>query len=110
VTHRNARLSVYSRHLIIQRLQQGYTQAATAATAGVSRCTVAKWARRYREQGISGLQDRTSRARTCRHALPEHVIEAVVRLRRELGCGPHRIACELGLAASTSTAYSSVPA
>jgi transposase InsO family protein len=101
VTHRNARLTVYGRHLIIQRLQQGYTQAAIAAAAGVSRSTVAKWARRFRQEGIAGLQDRSSRARTCRHALPEHVIEAVVRLRRELGCGPHRIAWELGLAAST---------
>lgn len=101
MTHRNARLTVYGRHLIIQRLQQGYTQAAAAAAAGVSRCTVAKWARRYRREGIAGLQDRPSRAQTCRHALPEHVIEAIVRLRRELGCGPHRIAWELGLAAST---------
>jgi transposase InsO family protein len=101
VTHRNAKLSTYSRHLIVQRLQQGYTQAAAAAAAGVSRSTVAKWARRYRDEGIAGLQDRSSRARHCQHALPEHVIEAIVRLRRELGCGPHRIAWELGFAAST---------
>ena len=101
MTHRNARLSLYSRHLIIQRLQQGYTQAAVAAAAGVSRSTVAKWWRRHRDEGIGGLQDRSSRARICQHALPEHVIEAIVRLRRELGCGPHRIAWELGLAAST---------
>jgi transposase InsO family protein len=101
VTHRNSRLTVFGRHLIVQRLQQGYTQAATAAAAGVSRSTVAKWAKRYRDEDISGLQDRSSRARTCRHALPEHIIEAIVRLRRQLGCGPHRIAWELGLAAST---------
>jgi len=101
VTHRNSRLTVFSRVLIIQRLQQGYTQAAVAAMAGVSRSSVAKWAGRYREEGVAGLQDRSSRANHCRHALPEHVIEAVIRLRRELGCGPHRIAWELGLAAST---------
>jgi transposase InsO family protein len=87
--------------LIIQRLQLGYSQASAAAAAGVSRSTVAKWARRYREEGLSGLQDRHSRARRCPHALEEHIVEAIVRLRRELGCGPHRIAWELGLAAST---------
>ena len=101
MTHRNAKLTVYSRHLIVQRLEQGYTQAAAAAAAGVSRSTVAKWAKRYREGGIGGLQDRTSRPAHCRHALPEHVVAAIVRLRRELGCGPHGIAWELGLAAST---------
>lgn len=101
MTHRNAKLTVYSRHFILQRLQQGFTQAEVAATAGVSRSTVAKWAKRYREEGIAGLQDRSSRAHTCRHALGEQVIEAIIRLRRELGAGPHRIAWELGLAAST---------
>jgi transposase InsO family protein len=101
VTHPNARLSVYSRQLIVQRLQEGYTQASLAALMGVSRSTVAKWAKRYREEGIAGLQGRSSRARHCRHALPEQIIEAIVRLRRELGCGPHRIAWEIGLAAST---------
>jgi transposase InsO family protein len=101
VTHRNARLSVFSRLFILRRLQQGFTQAQVAASSGVSRSTVAKWARRFREEGIAGLKDRSSRARTCRHALGEHVIEAIVRLRRELGCGPHRIGWELGLAPST---------
>jgi transposase InsO family protein len=101
VTHRNARLSVFSRYFIIVRLQQGFTQAEVAATSGVSRSTVAKWSKRHREEGLAGLQERSSKARHCHHALPEHVIEAIVRLRRELGCGPHRIAWELGLAAST---------
>jgi transposase InsO family protein len=35
------------------------------------------------------------------HALAEHVVEAICRLRRELGAGPHRIAWELGMHAST---------
>ena len=103
MTHRNARLTVFGRLLVIRRLQAGYTQAAAAAAAGVSRATVAKWRRRFRLEGLPGLQDRPSRARTCRHALPKDVITDVVRLRRELGCGPHRIAWELGL--PTSTVY-----
>jgi transposase len=101
VSHRNAKLSVYSRHFVIQRLQQGFTQAEVAATSGVSRSTVSKWAKRFREEGLGGLQDRSSRAHNCRHALAEHVIDAIIRLRRELGAGPHRIAWQLGLAAST---------
>jgi transposase InsO family protein len=99
--HRNARLTVYGRVLLIQRLKQGYTQAAAAAAAGVSRATVAKWQRRFRLEGPAGLHDRPSRAKACPHSLPQEVADAIVRLRRELGCGPHRIAWELGLAAST---------
>src|SRR5215216_7071100 len=101
MSHRNAKLTVYSRHFILQRLQQGFSQAEVAASSGVSRSTVAKWARRYREEGIAGLQDRSSRPHRCPHALGEHVIAAIIRRRRERGCGPHRSAWELGLAAST---------
>jgi transposase InsO family protein len=104
VAHRNAKLNLYGRHLIIKRLEQGWRQAEVAEAAGVSRCTVARWARRYREEGVAGLQDRSSRPHRCPHALGEHIVEAIIRLRRELGAGPHRIAWELGLA--TSTVYS----
>ena len=67
---------------------------------GVSRSTVAKYACRYREAGDEGLKDRSSRAKRVRHQLGEEVVEAIFRLRRELGAGPHRIAYELGMAAS----------
>jgi transposase InsO family protein len=33
--------------------------------------------------------------------LPEHIVEAICRLRRELGAGPHRIGWELNLAPSS---------
>jgi transposase InsO family protein len=101
VAHRNARLSVYSRQLIIQRLEQGWSPAQVAEAAGISRSTVYKWRRRYLAEGISGLQDRSSRPHHSPHALGEDVIASITRLRRELGAGPHRIAWELGLSAST---------
>jgi transposase InsO family protein len=62
---------------------------------------VAKWWRRFKAEGESGLRDRSSRPRRTPHALAEHVVEAICRLRRELGAGPHRIAWELGMHAST---------
>jgi len=87
--------------LIVQRLEEGWTQAQVAKGLGVSRSTVAKWWRRYREEGDAGLQERSSRAKHLRHALAEHVVESICRLRQELGAGPHRIAWELGMHAST---------
>jgi len=101
MAHANAKLTLYGRRLIIERLEQGWTQAEVAAAMGVSRSTVAKYAKRFREEGDEGLRDRSSRATRLRHALGEDVVEAIVRLRRELGCGPKRIAYELGMASST---------
>jgi transposase InsO family protein len=101
MAHRNAKLTFHGRLLIVQRLAQGHTQASLAAAMGISRSTVAKWAKRHREEGIAGLEDRSSKPGRCPHALPQEVTATIVRLRRELGCGPHRIAWQLGLAVST---------
>jgi transposase InsO family protein len=99
--HRNAKLNLAGRLLIIHRLQRGWTQAQVAEAQGVSRSTVAKWAKRFRDEGESGLRGRTSAPKERPNALGEEIIEAIVSKRRELGAGPHRIAYELGLAAST---------
>jgi transposase InsO family protein len=99
--HRNAKLNDHGRLLLIERLQQGWTQAQVAEAQGISRSTVAKWAKRYREEGLAGLRERSSRAKRLPHALSQTVIEAICALRHELGSGPHRIAHGLGMAAST---------
>jgi transposase InsO family protein len=101
VVHANARLTVHGRRLIIERWESGRTQAEVAESLGVSRSTVAKYIRRYREEGDAGLADRSSRAKQLKHSLGEPVVESILRLRREMGAGPHRIAYELGMAAST---------
>lgn len=101
MSHPNAKLNECGRLLLVSRLQEGWTQAEVAEAQGVSRSTVHKWWKRYREEGVEGLRDRSSRARQLPHALGETAVEAICRLRRELGAGPHRIAYELGMAAST---------
>jgi len=101
MSHRNARLTPAARLTIIERRRGGWTQAEAARCMGVSRATVAKWRKRYREEGPRGLQDRTSRPHRSPRALGEEVVAEICRIRRELGCGPHRIAWELGLASST---------
>lgn len=101
MSHANAKLNEYGRLLLVSRLEEGWTQAEVAEAQGVSRSTVAKWWKRYREEGVAGLKDRSSRAMRLPHTLGGTVIEAICSLRRELGAGPHRIAYELGMAAST---------
>lgn len=104
MAHAKAKLNEYARMLLVTRLETGWTQAQVAEAQGVSRSTVAKWWKRYREEGVSGLKDRSSRARRLPHSLGVTVIEAICQLRRELGAGPHRIAYHLKMAASTVSA------
>ncbi len=101
MSHADAKLTEAGRLLIIQRLEEGWTHAEVAEAQGISRSTVARWAKRYREEGLEGLNELKSRAGRLPHALGEEVIEAALRLRREPGAGPHRIAYEPGMAAST---------
>jgi transposase InsO family protein len=87
--------------LIVERRLAGWSLAQVAEAQGVSRSTASKWWRRFQAEGEAGLRDRSSRPTHTPHALAEHIVAAICRLRRELGAGPHRIAWELGLHAST---------
>ena len=101
MTHASARLTPAGRLLLIRQLEDGFSQAEVARRMYISRPTVAKWWRRYREEGVQGLEDRSSAARHQPHRLGDDVVAAICALRRELGAGPHRLAWELGMARST---------
>ena len=101
MAHANAKLTAAGRMAIIEYLEEGYTQAETARRLKLSRATVSKWWRRYREEGIEGLRERSSRAKRLAHALAQPVLDEICRLRRELGVGPHRLAWLLSLPRST---------
>ncbi|MEU2889155.1 leucine zipper domain-containing protein [Streptomyces albidoflavus] len=55
MSHRNARLTVHGRRLLVQRVQAGRPVAHVAAEMGISRVTAHKWVRRWREEGEAGL-------------------------------------------------------
>ena len=60
VAHRRAKLTPLGRALIVERvLVEGWEAARVAEAAGVSRATVHKWVRRFREEGPLGLIDRS---------------------------------------------------
>ncbi|MGH9169080.1 MAG: IS481 family transposase, partial [Acidimicrobiia bacterium] len=102
MAHRRAKLTPQGRLLLVERVTVlGWMPAQAAEAAGVSRATVYKWLRRYREEGEVGLQDRPSRAHRCPHALPPSQVRRVLAARRRLKQGPHRLGPELGMARST---------
>ena len=81
--HRNAALSWSGRRqLAVRVVEQGWTVAASAATAGVSVRCARKWVGRYRAAGEAGLVDRSSAPhRVANRTAPERVA-VIVALRR----------------------------
>lgn len=101
MSHRNARLTVFGRRLLVERVCSGRPVAHVAAEMGISRATAHKWMRRWRAEGEAGLHDRSSRPRTTPHRTPADIEARVCDLRRARKLGPARIGPVLGLPAST---------
>ena len=74
--HHHARLTIVRREELAKRVMEGrLSLKAAMAEFKLSRQSAAKWVRRYREQGATGLRDRTSRPHrsprsTSRERLP----------------------------------------
>ena len=59
--HRNARLTPVTRAELVEQVMDGWPQAEVARLFRVSRSTVSKWVRRFREGGADALHDCSSR-------------------------------------------------
>ena len=101
MVHGNARLTVQGRLTMVGRIAGGRPVAHVAEEMGVSRATAWKWWRRFREEGVAGLEDRSSCPHGCPHRTPAPLEAEVARLRREEKIGPVRIAARLGMVPST---------
>ena len=100
-SHKNARLTAHGRALLVKRvLEEGLRPAEAAQAMGVSTRTVYKWLQRFREEGPSGLQDRSSRPRRCPYATPPALVRQVLARRRQRQTY-RQIARELGIGMST---------
>jgi len=98
--HRNARLTPAGRLLLCDRITAGnWTASEAAQAAGCSERTAYKWLRRYRREGVRGLEDRSSRPHRI-HATPTERVTAIEELRR-LRFTSTRIAAALDMAVST---------
>lgn len=102
MSHRNARLTVHGRRLLVHRVRvEGAPVAHVAKAMGVSRQCAHRWVKRWDEEGDAGLVDRSSRpARTPTRTSPEleaQVLAARVEHRR----GQDWLGPELGVPART---------
>ncbi|AZQ38888.1 IS481 family transposase [Streptomyces cyaneochromogenes] len=101
MSHRNARLTVHGRRLLVERVRSGRPVAHVAAEMGISRPTAHKWIRRWRSEGEQGLHDRSSKPARTPHRTAGAVEARVCRLRQDRKLGPARLGPILGLPAST---------
>jgi transposase InsO family protein len=99
--HRNAPLTPEGRLRLCHRIEDGWTVAAAAESMNVSRQCAHKWWRRYRDEGVTGLEDRSSRPKSCPHQTPARVERRIVALRQSRKLGPARLAGIVGVPAST---------
>jgi transposase InsO family protein len=102
MAHGSSRLTPHGRRLLVERVVlQGWRPALVAEASGVSRATVYKWLRRFKDEGPEGLVDRSSRPRKSPRQVPEAEELRIVKLRRGMRRGPNRLASIVGRPAST---------
>ena len=102
VTHARAALTPTGRLKIAQLvLNDGWGQARVADRFQVARSTVSKWVARYRAEGESGLQDRSSRPLQSPNRTDRRTERRIIALRVTRRWGPHRIGYHLRLPQST---------
>ena len=100
--HRNAKLTVEGRKLLVDRILNGGWPAATAAEAqGCSSATAYKWVSRFESEGLAGLEDRSSRPHTSPRRLSAGREQQIIDRRQAALEGPHPIGWALGIAPST---------
>src|SRR6202451_2025675 len=83
--HQNARLTFRSREALAKKIMiDRLTLNAAAAAFKVSRKTAAKWWGRYRNLGVPGVRDRSSRPQHSPRRTSSELIAQVIALRRDL--------------------------
>ena len=98
--HKNARLTPLSRERMVRLVLSGQTPKAVSAAVGVCPRTVKKWVRRFNQEGLAGLQDRSSRPEHLRQPTPQATVDQIEALRRQRLTGT-AIAAETGVSRAT---------
>ena len=103
MSHRNARLTPRGRLLLVQRVEAGMPVSHVAKAMGVSRQCAHRWVARYRESGVVGLEDRSSRPGRSPNATDPRRVARVLTQRETQRCGPAQLALLTGVPERTVT-------
>lgn len=104
MSHRNARLTLHGRRLLVERVRdEGMPVAHVAKAMGLSRQCAHRWLARYDAEGDAGLADRSSRPHRSPYRTSAEVEDRVLAARVEHRRGPDWLAPDLGVPARTIT-------
>src|SRR3977135_4541664 len=98
--HENARLTPHGREHLAKMVLSGQTPQAASEAVGVCPRTGRKWVERFKQEGLPGLQDRSSRPHRLHQPTPQPVIDRIESLRRQRMPGKE-IAATVGVSAAT---------
>ena len=101
MSHANARLNVFGRRTLVDRVLAGHKPGEVAKQLNVSRTTVYKWMHRYEAEGLAGLADRSSRPHRSPRQVPAELVERIVAARVAEHVGARELSTLLGVPAST---------
>lgn len=102
MSHRNARLTVHGRRLLVHRVRvEGSPVAHVAKAMGISRQCAHRWVKRWDTEGDAGLVDRSSRPHSMPTRTSAETEAQVIAARREHRRGQDWIGPELGIPART---------
>ena len=99
-THKNAPMTPTGRLRLVRAVLAGQPIIEAAAAFQVDRKTVRKWVRRFKQSGLAGLQDASSRPLRSPRRIAKATAQRVVVLRRRRWT-MERISRELGISRST---------
>jgi transposase InsO family protein len=85
----------------VKRVIDGWPTATVAEQLGISRATAYKWVRRFRTDGLPGLEDRSSRPHRSPRRSSDEVTAAIISARARRRYGPARLAPLTGHPRST---------
>ena len=81
--HEHARLTPLGRERMVNMVLSGQTPKAVSAAVGVCPRTVKKWVKRFNEEGLAGLRDRSSRPERLRQPTSQATVDQIEALRRQ---------------------------
>ena len=100
-THKNAPLTPKGREAMVRCVVEGgMSKAAASRQFNTTPKTVGKWVKRFREEGVDGLRDRSSRPLSSPDQTAPATCAAIEALRRQRHTARH-IAVEVGVSPAT---------
>lgn len=88
---RTATMETERAQFVVEAQASDFSHAELCRRYRISRQTGYKWLRRHEHEGFAGLENRSSRPRSCPHGTPPYVVTQILQIRERRGWGARKI-------------------